>query len=213
MIKNISELLAEKDFDQLTTSERSIVLSEMTVEDYHRQREMIISARGILTNEAAKLQPSPTIAASALSAMNEKKKGGIIMLFSHKTPTWVAVAACALFFLFLNYSTFFDTELNVENPTYLTEIDTVFIEKIVTEFRDVKEESTAFSPVKKRPNKIFKNVEPPVRDTTPETTSFTDAMLSAELVNYTALLQNHSSSSGVSLENDSITQQFNRTIF
>jgi hypothetical protein len=210
---DLSDLLATKNFDQLTLSEKEFVLSEISREEYSSQREMIVLAQNIMADDAELLQPKPAIATAAIAAIEKKKQGKIFALFTHKVPTWVAVAACALMFFLFNYSNVFDHTIKNENTALVPLIDTVYVDKVVTEFRDIKALNKSPETLKTPPIALESIVDTPSQTKINNTPAFSDEMLNLEQVNYAALLQNHSKSSGISLQNDSLSQMINSTIF
>jgi hypothetical protein len=210
---DLSDLLANKDFDQLTLAEQELVLSEISRAEYDAQREMIISAQILMANEAELLQPNPAIATAAIAALGKKKKGKVFALFTHKVPTWVAVAACVLVFFLFNYSHVFDQTIQNENTALVPTVDTVYVDKVVTEFRDIKAISQPSETLRTPPYSAEPIIETPAQIKLNNAPTYSDEMLNLEQVNYAALLQNHSQSPGVSLQNDSISQMINSTIY
>lgn len=213
MKHDLSDLLDQKDFEDLTMIERNFVLSEISEEAYNEQRETIVMAQLIMADDASNLRANPSIAIAASTALQQRKKTGVFAIFTHKVPTWAAVAACALLFTLFNYSGIFGQSVEKNHVADVSSIDTVYIEKIITEFRDLKpfQEKPVSDKVQPHNSENLAQVSvPPKPDKTP---TYSDEMLNAEQINYTALLQNYSSSNGVSLQNDSITRMVNRTVY
>jgi hypothetical protein len=223
MTTDLSELLAQKTFEELTATEREMVLSEMSEQDYSDQHEMIIAAKLMMAKEAATLQ-APVVPIAAGKLMPQKK-GGVFALFSHKIPTWAAVAAGILLFLLFNYSSILNPSAENNTLVVAPQVDTVYVEKLITEFRDLKPLQKEKGPSRMQPQTTEKVVSANLRTSTPpvvnqnssanlnENLAYSDEMLNAERINYTAILQNYRSSKGVSLQNDSISQMLNRTVF
>ncbi|NOQ76021.1 MAG: hypothetical protein GQ574_28705 [Crocinitomix sp.] len=215
MKTDLSHLLAQKDFEELTSAEQELVLSEISEQEYEAQREMLVTAQMLMASEAATLK-APVIATAASTALRQKK-GGVIAIFAHKVPTWAAVAACAILFTWFNYSGLFGQTIQNDNLAVAPDVDTVFVEKIITEFRDLKparvEKQSTQTQVQSQAPDNMAQIITPAPTSFIETPAYSDEMLNAELINYTALLQNHSSSAGVSLQNDSISQMVNRAVY
>jgi hypothetical protein len=223
MTTDLSDLLAQKNFEELTPAQQEMVLAEMSEQDYSNQREMVIAATLMMANEAAALQ-APVIPIAAGAAMRQKK-GGVFAIFTHKIPTWAAVAAGIILFTLFNYSGIIGSSTENNTRAVSPQVDTVFVEKLITEFRDLKPLQKEKQPVRVQvlttENVISANPPPPSpleadqgrASNTNEVLAYSDEMLNAERVNYAALLQNHSTSTGVSLQNDSISQMVNRTVY
>jgi hypothetical protein len=210
MSNDLNELLENKTFAQLTAVERTYVLTQISAQEYDWQREILLSSK-IAFEEAPVLTPLPPTA--ALMALRENKKSSPPFLFVHKIPTWMAIAACLLVFLLAKGSGFMETE---KQPALCAEIiDTVYVEKMVRAI--VQENNTTRkdtliavnSTSESHPKIPVKNPSEPKR-TEP---AFTAEMLSIGNINYDAYFSNYSSSSGTSLQNDSITQLVNNTMF
>ncbi|MFT5818831.1 MAG: NADH:ubiquinone oxidoreductase subunit K [Crocinitomix sp.] len=213
MKTDLSDLLAQKDFEELTATEQELVLSEISEQEYCEQRKMVATAKNIMATEAATLQ-APMVAVAASNAL-QNKKGGVFAVFAHKVPTWAAVAACAILFTLFGYSGFFGQNVENNKMALIPQIDTVFVEKIITEFRDLKpvHEERRSIKVQSHSTENVVKIDTPAPLNNPDKIAYSDEMLNAERINYTALLQNHSSSAGVSLQNDSISQMVNRTVY
>lgn len=213
MNKDLSDLLAAKDFEQLTFAEQELVLTELSMAEYSSQREMIVTAQIVFAEEAELLKPKPAIALAVVSTLRKEQKAGIFALFTHKVPAWAALAACALVLFLFNYSAIFEQTVKNNNTALIPLVDTVYIEKVITEFRDIKSLEPSHS-MKTPPSKEEAIVHhTPIDIKVDKIASYSDEMLSAEQVNYAAILQNYSTSSGVSLRNDSLTRMLGNTIF
>lgn len=131
MKADILELLETKNFEELTSEERVTVFNEMSETDYKEQRMMILASRILAKKEKAEIVPNPKILINARERLSKKKSGGLV-IFTHKLPTWVAVAACLLIFFGIRSLT--DSENSDVESTVVTEIihDTIYTEKIVT---------------------------------------------------------------------------------
>lgn len=134
MTADILELLETKNFDELTAEERAAVFNEMNKADYKEQRMMILASLILAKKEKAEMVPNPKILIDAQKRLSKKKNGGLgLVIFTHKLPTWLAVAACLLLFFGIRHLT--DSENSGLESTVVTEIihDTIYSEKIVTE--------------------------------------------------------------------------------
>ena len=218
MAFQIDLLLETKRFDQLTPSEKTFVLASMSEEEYVQQHNAILHAQAFLKNEVKGLSPNPDtkIFLQETLGKTSKKSGIIALIFQHKMPTWVTVAATCLLLLLLKGLSVIQPD---KKPTYIVEqrVDTVFVEKVVEDTMPTNHPQKIDKVEKQNPTvpAIIKKNKP--NSNTPtrheDITFYSDKMLNAGLVNYDALLGMEPSKSGITLANDSISQEFNRTIY
>lgn len=132
MKTEILELLETKNFDELTDEERTGVHNYMSEIEYREQRKLILSATVLATEEKAELVPNPQLLIIGQEKL-PKRKSGALIVFGHKTPTWVTVAACLL--LFFGIRGFYNSKNSGVETIVVTETinDTIYSEKIVTE--------------------------------------------------------------------------------
>ncbi|UKN03731.1 hypothetical protein K6119_09530 [Paracrocinitomix mangrovi] len=204
-------LLETKNFEQLTNDERLLVLSEMTAEEYLEQRKIILATKSLAAQERKTLQANPSILLAAQNKFNTNqkavKKGGLLLLWQHKIPSWAAVAACIL----LMFSVWGFNEYNQDTTerTVITEIvrDTVYQDKIV----EVTVPQKADTIVKI----VYKNV--PSEDKEEPIQIASNYNVSEDLINpnfeytdhqYCSVLPCNDLSTGLSRANDSISMMF-----
>lgn len=209
---NLNDLFAQKSFEELTDSERAFVLNKMTESEYRGKRELIQNTQLLLKQEMTELKPRPEVKAAALQALNKKKKRPVVLaLFAHKVPTWAAVAACFLVFLLVQN---FWTDEPVNNPLATVErVDTVYLEKYITQ--------TTKSPVDTVIKVVYKTVDGEEKVSAEKTNppkeekvfAYSDAMLNAESIDYSAFLFDREEPKGRSVKEDTLTQWINTTIY
>ena len=212
---NLEILLDEKSFEQLNSSERQFVLNQISKEEYMAQYVILQDAKTIFAAESIQLKPRLATQANLLTALQQKKKSPkIFAIFQHKTPTWVTVAACIAIVFLLKNGPFQSAE--TKQPLFVSnQVDTVYIEKFIPIETTATIDSIITPAIK---------TEKSIQKTAPKTkirpkldpsniTYYSDAMMNAEMKNYTSMINMASQPRGVSLANDSISQQINRTIF
>ena len=211
---DLSDLLEKKSFEALNAEEHHFVLSQMTAEEFEQQQRIIRALKTTLTEEEE--QMSPVFPVAALHELNHKteKKRSPWILFAHKTPTWAAVAAGILLY-FLMQQTGIGSSQN-DNQPIVQETDTIFVEKFVrSEKPSVLPKDTLMAINTEEPKS--NRVSGPDRSRKEEKKSpilFTDEMLNAGSINYTAFLSgSNSNQGGISLQNDSLSQLVNATVF
>lgn len=137
---DILHLLENKDFEALTPQETSFVLEQMSAEEYKEQRMVIVITQETFAEDDNNNTLVVPVPSKALKALQEKKKGGILVLFQSKVTLWKAAAV----FLALLGGYHFLMKNSVQQPetVYLTEYvekevlvpanpDTVFKEVVV----------------------------------------------------------------------------------
>jgi hypothetical protein len=163
MNMELQDLLAEKSFEDLSIKEKNFVLSEMTEAEYEMQRMILGKSSEIMAKEAAVLTPLPP-ATSVLLALKEKQvakaapaSSKISAFFNYKVSAWQAVAA-SLFLFFMVQTIMKGYTGNEKSETALLAVnDTVFVEKYITQIREV--EKRADTIVKVVYNTIYKEKE------------------------------------------------------
>lgn len=70
----IEELIASKDFDELTSKERELVLKEFSESEYKLRRRVVLEAESLLEDESHFVMPDPQIKANLKAALNAKQK-------------------------------------------------------------------------------------------------------------------------------------------
>ena len=130
----LTELMEKKTFEELTMSEKSLVLHLVTETEYNERHKSLLQMKKELKSEASELKANENIRLAALQALREKqeiKKTPIIpFLFSYKVPVWMAAAAILLIMLLL--PSVFKTGINkLESNKQLTVRDTVYVDRIV----------------------------------------------------------------------------------
>ena len=78
----IQELIAHKNFEDLSSFERTLVLANISEEQYLLQREIVVSMAEITKEDRAILHPSPAIKHAVYQRvdLNEKEESGIIAM-------------------------------------------------------------------------------------------------------------------------------------
>ena len=163
MNMELQDLLTEKSFEELSTEEREFVLSEMTEQEYEMQRMILGKSSELMNKEAAMLTPLPP-STSLLKALKEKQvvhatppSSKISAFFNYKVSAWQAVAASLLlFFMVQTILKGYTGNEHSERPL-LAVNDTVYVDKYITEIREV--EKPADTIVKVVYNTIYKEKE------------------------------------------------------
>ena len=213
----IDILLETRRFDQLTPSEKTFVLMQMSEEEYDYQRNTILQSQAFLKNEAKGLTPNPAtqIFLKETLSKSSQQTGIIAHIFQHKMPTWVTVAAICILFILLKGLPIIQPD---KKPTYLVEqrVDTVFIEKLVQDSTPIIQPLKVDLEEKRAPSiyPIPENNKPNINTAVSHEDAqfYSDKIINAGLVNYDQLLSMEPSKTGITLANDSISQEFNRTI-
>lgn len=207
---SLTDLFAQKSFEELTDSERALVLNEMTESEYRENRAVIQNSQLLLKQEMAELKPRSETKAIALQTLN-KKKPIVIALFAHKVPTWMAVSACFLVFLLLQ--NFWNDE-PINNPlTNVEQVDTIYSEKYNTQ--------TTKNPVDTIIKVVYKTISDTEKVSVEKTYppkeekafAYSDAMLNTELIDYSTFLSDLDEPKGKSVKEDTLTQWVNTTIY
>ncbi len=215
MSYNLSDLLEKKPFHLLTVEERTFVLTTISAEDYEQQRSVILMLQDALNDGEEELTPIfPIAAMAALKEQPTKEsKRDIWFIFKHKTPTWAAVAAGFILYFIVNQISF--TPTKTPPLKIAQEIDTVYIEKYVRSIKpSILPKDTLIAVNSEKPREIYyQKKQEPLVNPEKQDIIYTSEMLNAGMVNYTALLSNHSESRGFSLQNDSLSQRVNHSVY
>ena len=130
----LTELMEKKTFEELTMSEKSLVLLLITETEYNERHTSLLQMKKELKAEAKELKANENIRLAALQALREKqetKKTPVIpFLLSYKVPLWMAAAAILLIMLLL--PSVFKTDINkLESNKQLAVRDTVYVDRII----------------------------------------------------------------------------------
>lgn len=130
MDNKLTELMEKKTFEELTMSERSLVLHLITETEYNERHSSLLQMKKELKSEAKELKANENIRLAALQALREKKeikKTPVIpFLFSYRVPVWMTAAAILLIMLVL--PSIFKTDVN---KLQLAVRDTVYVDRII----------------------------------------------------------------------------------
>lgn len=137
----LQDLLAEKDFEELTTAEQQQVLLICTEEEYQAQRQAIVASQALWAAELPTLQPAaPHKALQALQAKRlllEKNKVVVVpwwlQVARYSLPVW-KVAVAALLLLFLTQA--LPKKVGLANPMIVS-TDTVYVERYHTKIEPI----------------------------------------------------------------------------
>lgn len=126
----LTELMENKTFEELTISEKSLVLHLITETEYNERHSSLLQMKKELKTEAKELKANENIRLAALQALRKKqdtKKPPIIpFLFSYKVPVWMTAAAILL--IMLVFPSIFKTDVN---KLQLAVRDTVYVDRII----------------------------------------------------------------------------------
>jgi hypothetical protein len=131
-IPNIEDILDKKSFEELTGSEKEIVLKYLSKEEYDVFRQTILNCESFFSEESSLVTPDARIKDSLLEKFELKKTAKkrnilsvIIKILNYKFPVYkigFALSILALFSLLFKKTDF-------ENTKYIVQKDTVFVEK------------------------------------------------------------------------------------
>lgn len=212
---SIDNLLENKSINDLGAAEKAFVLGQMTAEEYQKQHELIRASQTYFQTANKPLQPRPTTLTTLqnqLASERKKKKGGIL-IFTHQIPTWSAVAAGLMLFIFFQFSNFMSPKTAVDLP--IAQIDTVYLEKEVVKYDTVTLivnkpiVKTVQIEQKQSINPSYKTNESHVQ--APQ--FYDDRILNSGQINLNNLMTAAQNTSGVTLAKDTLAQVVNRTVF
>lgn len=131
------DLLAHKDFEELTPTEKEQVLQWGSQEEYQAQRQAIVASQHLWDKEMAGLTPAPP--SKALAALQKKQTTAqqepvVVPWWQYSIPVW-KVAAAAL--LLLSISLVWPKGTVSSSPTVLVQRDTVYIDQYITKIEKV----------------------------------------------------------------------------
>jgi hypothetical protein len=139
----LEKLLETKEFTALSEQEKMQVLQMMTADEYRDYHLLIMKSKRTFSVEEKFLLPNPSIREDLLARINperqksrkQKNAGVFSRLYSFRIPAYQPAFAVAvlvvLFFLFRNE--------RPETIRYLTKIDTIYLEKEVTQNKNLSE--------------------------------------------------------------------------
>lgn len=137
------DLLAEKDFEELTPQEQAYVLEECSEEDYALQRQAIVASQALWATETAALTPPvPTQALQALQVKRQALAAATVVALpwwkratTYAVPIWKVAAAAVLFFLL--QQALWTPSSKEHTPNILVQHDTVYLERYHTTIQEV----------------------------------------------------------------------------
>ncbi|MFI5204164.1 MAG: hypothetical protein ACHQF2_06685 [Flavobacteriales bacterium] len=137
----IQQLIESKSFDELSNEEKTIVLSEITEDEYTNRKSVVYNTRLFLSTEVNRMQPADKIKQRAMAMLmerkNNEKKSLLSMIFQYKIPAFIPAAAAVLLLIMLPFA--FNSEKKTEYIASVTDTiqktvyktDTVILEKEV----------------------------------------------------------------------------------
>jgi len=145
----IQQLIETKSFDSLSTTEREMVLSVMSKEEYISRGEVVNVSKQMLNEGVRSMTPSPSLKNNVYDLMEQRKEsdrksffGMLSLIFSVRIPAYQFVVALALVVFLLPPLLKSEIKEVAVVPEPEKEIayvhDTVFLEKIVPEIIEVQ---------------------------------------------------------------------------
>lgn len=141
-IPGLEKLLESRDFEDLTRVEQELILGYMSREDYTHYRETIRKSRQLFASDEQTIKADPATRLKLLDKIKKQEAApgqgvmaSLIRALTFRIPAYqpgFAVAILALLFIFLHNN-------KVETTRYLTRIDTVYLEKEITQNMPVAE--------------------------------------------------------------------------
>lgn len=137
----IQQLIESKSFNALSNEEKTLVLSELTEEEYNVRKSMIDHTRLFLTSEVNNMQPDDHIKNRAIALLKERKanekKPLLYMIIQYKIPAFIPAAAAVVLLFMLPFA--FNSESKIEYIVSATDTihktvyktDTIVLEKEV----------------------------------------------------------------------------------
>jgi hypothetical protein len=140
-VPGLDELIQYKDFDELSDSEKALVMQFMSIEEYDDLRIPIRKASALFADEMSSVSPDPEIRRQILDRFSQDlkitEKRDWKGVFYYKIPLYQAgLAAMMLICLALYLGSAWSKK--GEKMQYVTKLDTVFVEKLVPQ-TDLKE--------------------------------------------------------------------------
>lgn len=97
-------LIESKDFDTLTDAEKTVVLSEITEEEFCSRRRLILNVKSFLAEGVKKADPGKEIHRNVLAVMKAKKQeSGWNKLIAYRIPVYIPAAAVVLLLLMIPF--------------------------------------------------------------------------------------------------------------
>lgn len=211
------DLLAEKDFEELTPAEQKEVLKTGSKEDYQAQRQAILASQALWATEMTALTPAPP--SKALQALQKKQAAPqepakTIPLWqqwvNYSIPVWkVAAAALLLFCMRMAWP----MGIGSSSPQILVQKDTVYLEKYLTKIEKVAQPTDTIIQV------IYKTIDTAATLVEP-ILARASSLYEYNNEEVVALVQEESSniwepaasSGGQSLHQDTFLQQFTKEV-
>jgi len=145
----IQQLIETRSFDSLSDSEREIVLSVMSKEEYISRGEVVKVSKDMLNKGVRSMTPSPLIKSSVAELMEQRKQEEnksvlkmLSMLFTVKIPAYQFVLGIAILLFILPPLVKNKLAETVSEPKIIKELayvtDTVYIEKEVQKIVEVE---------------------------------------------------------------------------
>ncbi len=133
----LHDLLAEKDFNDLTAAEKKVVVAQCSQEEYQAQRQLILASQALWASELATFAVPAPPPQAALAVLEQKRAQATKVLplwqraATYALPIWqVAVAALLLFCLWQAWPSRMALPNNTDR---LAVIDTVYLERYQTQ--------------------------------------------------------------------------------
>lgn len=143
--QRLQQLIESKTFNELTNEERTMVLKEISEEEYSLRRSVLEGIRVLLGHTEEDLEPDPEVKnkAALLFANKARKKEKSILhaVFAYKVPLFIPAAAAVLLLFMLPFV--------FENPTkreYVAQV-TDTVQKVVYKTDTVVKEIEVIKPV------------------------------------------------------------------
>jgi hypothetical protein len=96
--------IESKDFEKLTAAEKTLVLSEITEEEFRSRRSLIINVKSFLSEGIKKAEPTKDIRRNVLAVMNAKKEErGWSKIIAYRIPIYIPAAAVVLLLLMIPF--------------------------------------------------------------------------------------------------------------
>jgi hypothetical protein len=131
--EQLQKLILSKDFDELSSSEKSFVLHHSSAYDYQMERKIVLDAESLFDDED-KIVPLP------LAVQHEEEKKGLLAPIPLYQSVILAVAAACIVFFFMPR-----TQVIEKNPETKTE----YISKVDTIFQTIQNTDTIYQTIEK----------------------------------------------------------------
>lgn len=217
MSMELHDLLAQKDFADLTAEQQQQVLQWCSQEEYQAQRQAIIASQTLWRTEIAALQPP--VPNKALQALQEKRslleKEKLVSLpwwkqwADYSIPIWKVAAAALLLWCLQQI---LPTQQNATVPTVLVQQDTIYLERYHTKIERVLQPAdTIIKVIYKTIDTATTVLKPVLANTIPSYKASNDETFSiAQEKNIDVLDSNYNK--GHSLNQDTFLQELTRQV-